>query len=64
MDYLVIGTGPAGMQPRHYRRRVATHHVTENLENDRTSQEVHRLPLQGFIGHQLAGEQTAAAVRA
>src|SRR5215470_6652668 len=50
---------------RHYRRRqlVATHHVAENLENDWTSQAVHRQPLQGFIGRQLAtGDPATAAV--
>jgi hypothetical protein len=34
--------------------------VTEDLENDRTSRAVHRLPLREFIGRQLAGEPTAA----
>lgn len=32
---------------------VATHHITENLENDWTSDEVHRAPLKNFIGRSL-----------
>ena len=48
---------------RHYRRRrlVATHHVTENLENDWTSPAVHRQPLLEFIDRQLAGAHPRAA---
>lgn len=40
---------------RHHRggRLVATHHVTENLENDWTSETVHRQPLRAFFARQL-----------
>ncbi|WNG46025.1 NAD(P)-dependent oxidoreductase [Archangium minus] len=52
---------------RHYRKRelVATHHVTENLENDWTSEVVHREPLKAFFTRELGmsntGERTHSA---
>jgi thioredoxin reductase len=38
----------------HQRQLVATHHVTENLENDWTSETVHRAPLRAFFARELA----------
>ncbi|EPX60997.1 Larval mesenchyme specific protein [Cystobacter fuscus DSM 2262] len=38
----------------HQRELVATHHVTENLENDWTSETVHRAPLRAFFERELA----------
>ncbi len=43
---------------RHWRdgALVGAHHVTENLENDWTSDDVHRAPLERFLAHALDGE--------
>ncbi|TWP53158.1 pyridine nucleotide-disulfide oxidoreductase [Lentzea tibetensis] len=41
---------------RHYRggELAGTHHVAENLENDWTSRDAHRVPLERFLARQLA----------
>lgn len=48
---------------RHYARRtlLATHHVTENLENEWTGS-THREPLRAFFARELAGREAAAPV--
>jgi hypothetical protein len=47
---------------RHFRRGqlAATHHVTENLENDWTSEATHREPLRAFFARELGKRAMAA----
>jgi hypothetical protein len=51
---------------RHYVRGacVAEHHVTENLENEWTSETVHRAPLRAFFARQTARGETTPPVAA